>query len=87
MPTIEAYADVVGGVRAFAKGMDGMQEGDPDKAARAVAQALEAKTTPLRLQLGADSIAAVRGHAARLLEDLASWERVALNTRIDGAAA
>lgn len=87
MPTIEAYADVVGGVRAFAKGMDGMQEGDPDKAARAVAQALEAKTTPLRLQLGADSIAAVRGHAARLLEDLASWERVALNTRIDGASA
>jgi hypothetical protein len=33
------------------------------------------------------SIAAVRGHAERLLEDLASWERVALDTRIDGATA
>jgi hypothetical protein len=52
-----------------------------------VALALEAKTTPLRLQLGAESVAAVRGHAERLLEDLASWERVALDTRVDGATA
>ena len=78
---------VVGGVREFARGMDGTQEGDPDKAARAVASALEAKSTPLRLQLGAESVAAVRGHAERLLEDLASWERVALDTRVDGATA
>jgi hypothetical protein len=42
---------------------------------------------PLRLQLGAESVAAVRGHAERLLEDLASWERVALDTRVDGATA
>jgi len=87
MPTIDAYSEIVGGVRQFARGMDGTQEGDPDKAARAVALALEAETTPLRLQLGADAVAAVRGHAERLLEDLASWERVALDTRIDGATA
>jgi NAD(P)-dependent dehydrogenase (short-subunit alcohol dehydrogenase family) len=87
MPTIEAYRDVVGGVREFARSMDGTQEGDPEKAARAVALALEAETTPLRLQLGADSVAAVRGHAERLLEDLTSWERVALDTRVDGATA
>jgi len=37
----------------------------------AVALALEAKTTPLRLQLGADSVAAVRGHTKRLRGDLA----------------
>ena len=87
MPTIDAYSDVVGGVREFARGMDGTQEGDPDKAARAVASALEAKSTPLRLQLGADAVAAVRGHAERLLEDLASWERAALDTRVDDATA
>lgn len=86
MPAIDAYRDVVGGVRAFARGMDGTQEGDPDKAARAVAQALAAETTPLRLQLGADAVAAVRGHAERLLADLASWEATALDTRVDGAA-
>jgi len=44
----DGLAGQVGGVRAFARGMDGTQEGDPDKAARAVAQALEAETTPLR---------------------------------------
>jgi len=86
MPTIDAYRDVVDGVRAFARGMDGTQEGDPDKAARAVALALESETTPLRLQLGADAVAAVRGHAERLLEDLGKWEPVALNTRVDGGA-
>ena len=86
MPTIDAYRDVVGGVREFARGMDGTQAGDPDKAARAVAATLDAATTPLRLQLGADSVAAVRGHAERLLADLAQWEATALDTRLDGAA-
>jgi NAD(P)-dependent dehydrogenase (short-subunit alcohol dehydrogenase family) len=85
MPTIDAYRDIVGSVRAFAKGMDGTQEGDPAKAARAVALALDAETPPLRLQLGADAVAAVRGHAERLLADLAKWERVALDTRVEGA--
>jgi len=87
MPIIDAYRDAVGGVRAFARGMDGTQEGDPAKAARAVALALEAEATPLRLQLGGDSVAAVRGHAERLLADLAKWERVALDTRVDGTGA
>jgi NAD(P)-dependent dehydrogenase (short-subunit alcohol dehydrogenase family) len=87
MPTIDAYRDIVGGVRQFARSMDGTQEGDPDKAARAVALALEVETPPLRLQLGADAVAAVRGHAERLLADLASWEPVALDTRVDGALA
>ena len=86
MPTIDAYRDVVGGVREFARGMDGTQAGDPDKAARAVAATLDAATTPLRLQLGADSVAAVRGHAERLLAELAQWEATGLDTRFDGAA-
>lgn len=86
MPTIDAYRDAVGGVRQFARGMDGTQEGDPEKAARAVALALEAEATPLRLQLGADSVAAVRGHVERLLADLAKWEPVALDTTFGSVA-
>jgi hypothetical protein len=39
--------------------IDGKQDGDPAKAARAVDLALQAGNTPLRLQVGADSIAAV----------------------------
>jgi NAD(P)-dependent dehydrogenase (short-subunit alcohol dehydrogenase family) len=76
MPVNPAYQDTLARVRGLMHDMHGTQSGDPAKAARAVAQALEAQVTPLRLQLGADSIAAVRAHAELLLEDLALWEGV-----------
>ncbi|MES2069846.1 MAG: oxidoreductase [Pseudomonadota bacterium] len=80
MPQIDAYKNIVGGTREFAHNMDGTQAGDPMKAAKAVAIALEAETTPLRLQLGADAVGAVRGHAEQLLKDLAAWEKVGSET-------
>ena len=67
--------------------MHGTQPGDPAKAARAVALALESDATPLRLQLGADAIAAVRTHAELLLKDLAAWERVGTDTALGAKAA
>lgn len=83
MPVMDAYRDIVGGTRDFAHGLDGTQEGDPAKAARAIDLALKAERTPLRLQLGKDSVAAIRDHAQQVLQDLATWETVALDTRID----
>jgi NAD(P)-dependent dehydrogenase (short-subunit alcohol dehydrogenase family) len=80
MPVIEAYQDVVGPTRAFSHAMNNTQEGDPLKAAQAIEQALDAEKTPLRLQLGADAVAAVRAHAETLLADLAQWEPVATAT-------
>jgi NAD(P)-dependent dehydrogenase (short-subunit alcohol dehydrogenase family) len=65
MPIHPAYQDVLTNVRGLMHDLNGTQAGDPAKAARAVAQALEAEHTPLRLQLGADSIGAVRAHAER----------------------
>jgi hypothetical protein len=50
-------------------------------------QALEAEVTPLRPQLGADSIGAVRAHARQLLADLAAWERVGSDTKIGSGPA
>jgi hypothetical protein len=44
---------------------------------------LAAETTPLRLQVGADAVAAVRAHAEQLLKDLAAWEAVGSDTTID----
>ncbi|MDM0074889.1 oxidoreductase [Variovorax sp. J2P1-59] len=87
MPVMDAYRDVVGGTRTFAQGMHGTQEGDPAKAAAAIDAALRSESTPLRLQLGADSVNAVRVHAEQLLKDLAAWERVGLDTRVDQADA
>ena len=82
MPALAAYEDVVGGTRRFAQGMHGTQAGDPLKAARAVARALQAPETPLRLQLGRDAVDSVREHAQRMLRELAAWEAVALDTSL-----
>ena len=83
MPAMEAYAETVGGTRAFARGMHGTQSGDPLKAAEAVSRALAAEKTPLRLQLGADAVDAVRGHALQLLGDLEAWESVSRSTAVE----
>ena len=87
MPVNPAYKDVLANIRGVLHSMDGAQPGDPAKAARAVALALESDATPLRLQLGADSIGAVRAHAELLLKDLAKWERVGSETTVDAVAA
>ena len=79
MPELAAYRDIVGGVRDSPRNRhDG---GDPYKAARAIERALKAPATPLRLQLGADAVTLVREHTHALLNDLAAWEEVALDTR------
>jgi NAD(P)-dependent dehydrogenase (short-subunit alcohol dehydrogenase family) len=82
MPVLDAYRAGVGATRDFARSMDGTQQGDPMKAAAAVERALAADNTPLRLQLGADAVAAVRAHAEALLHDLVAWEEVAADTRV-----
>lgn len=82
MPALDAYADTAGATRDRLRRLDGTQPGDPAKIPPAVARALAAEHTPLRLQLGADAVDAVRGHAEDLLADLAAWEAVALATRL-----
>jgi NAD(P)-dependent dehydrogenase (short-subunit alcohol dehydrogenase family) len=86
MPIIDAYGEVVGGTRHFVRNMDGTQPGDPRKAAQAIEQALGAKTTPLRLQLGADAIDAVRAHAEAMLADMKAWEPVSRATAFTSSA-
>jgi NAD(P)-dependent dehydrogenase (short-subunit alcohol dehydrogenase family) len=80
MPVLEAYRAVIAGTREFARSMHGTQEGDPRRAAAAIETVLEAPNTPLRLQLGADAVDAVRSHSEALLKDLAAWEDLARST-------
>jgi NAD(P)-dependent dehydrogenase (short-subunit alcohol dehydrogenase family) len=82
MPILEPYREIVGGTRVFTSNMDATQEGDPAKAAAAIEAALNAEKTPLRLQLGRDSVNAVRAHAETLLEQMRAWEGVAVDTAI-----
>jgi NAD(P)-dependent dehydrogenase (short-subunit alcohol dehydrogenase family) len=85
MPVIEAYQPVVGATREFAHTMHNTQAGDPRKAAVAIEKALDAEHTPLRLQLGDDSVDAVRAHAQALLKDMEAWEAVSRSTNFDAA--
>ncbi len=86
MPIIEEYRTTVGAIRDFARSMHQTQEGDPRKAAVAIERALASDTTPLRLQLGADAVQAIRAHAEALLAEMAVWEPVAVDTRISAPA-
>src|SRR4029077_12374721 len=49
MPVMESYQDIVGSMRGLVRDLDGKQDGDPAKAARALDLALQADKTPLRL--------------------------------------
>ena len=73
----------MGGTRDFAKKMDGTQDGDPLKAAKAIYIALQADKTPLRLQLGEDAINAVKEHAEVLIKELEEWRETGENTRLE----
>lgn len=86
MPVMDAYQDIIGIMRALVHDLHGTQDGDPAKAARALDLALQSDSPPLRLQVGADSIVAVRAHAEQLLRDLATWEQVGSDVRVDPSA-
>jgi len=83
MPEISAYEQTVGATRAFAHSMHGTQPGDPRKAAVVIEAALKSEKTTLRLPLGSDAIDAIRKHAQWILADIAQWEDLASDTRID----
>src|SRR5260370_5252635 len=86
MPVMDAYQDIVGTMRALVHDLHGTQDGDPAKAARALDLALRTERPPLRLQVGADSIVAVRAHAEQLLRDLAAWDPIGSDVRVDPSA-
>jgi NAD(P)-dependent dehydrogenase (short-subunit alcohol dehydrogenase family) len=87
MPVMVAYRDIIGSIRQMVHDTHGAQAGDPYKAARAVDLALNSAEAPLRLQVGADAVAAVRAHSEQLLNELAAWEEVASDTRVAEPAA
>ncbi|WP_217697472.1 oxidoreductase [Nocardia donostiensis] len=79
----DTYAETVGATRRMVESNDGLQPGDPAKAAAAIRTALEAERTPLRLPLGSDSIDTILDHLDRERTDLLVWEKVARNTEFD----
>ncbi|NJP42511.1 oxidoreductase [Actinacidiphila epipremni] len=82
-PQIADYAPTVGATRDGAAASDGLQPGDPAKAAALVLAALDADEPPLRLTLGADALDQVLGHLDRVRADLDAWDKRARATTFD----
>jgi NAD(P)-dependent dehydrogenase (short-subunit alcohol dehydrogenase family) len=79
------YADTVGPTRDYVNGNDGLQPGDPVKAAQAILAALDADEPPLRLVLGGDAVDNIRSRLDQLSRELREWEEVGRETAIEDA--
>jgi NAD(P)-dependent dehydrogenase (short-subunit alcohol dehydrogenase family) len=80
MPAIDAYAATVGATRAYATENDGLQPGDPGKAAVAIVDTVSSPSMPLRLPLGADAVQGIRQKVARVTADVDATETLARST-------
>ncbi len=79
------YADTVGPTREYVNGNDGLQPGDPMKAAQAILAALDSDEPPLRLVLGGDAIDNIHSRLDQLTEELRQWEEVGRRTAVESA--
>jgi len=79
-----AYDEVIGAVRANMTEADGIQEGDPDGAATAIRDVLEAADAPLRLPLGSEAVRNLTRVYQRALDDLRRWASVSESADFPG---
>jgi NAD(P)-dependent dehydrogenase (short-subunit alcohol dehydrogenase family) len=80
---MDEYADTVGPTREYVRGNDGLQPGDPGKAAAAIVAALDSDDPPLRLVLGADAIGNIERRLEAVREELAAWRALGEATAIE----
>ncbi|MGJ5207805.1 SDR family NAD(P)-dependent oxidoreductase [Bradyrhizobium sp. HKCCYLR20261] len=77
---IPDYSATVGRVRANAGKINGAQPGDPDKLARVLVDFADEPDPPVRLPLGADTVAAIEAKHASDAAIIARWRKVSLST-------
>ena len=73
---VDDYAETVGKRRERIGDMDGNQPGDPERAAHAIIEAVEADDPPLRLALGNAAVDSIRRKLATMSRELDTWEDV-----------
>jgi hypothetical protein len=79
------YEPIVGPTRSYVRSNNGLQPGDPAKAAAAIIAALDADEPPLRLVLGADAIGNIERRLRVLTGELETWRSVGEATAIEAA--
>ena len=77
---ISDYGETAGAARQWADSSHSAQPGDPAKAAAAMVRITEVENPPLRLQLGADSLAAVESKLDQVKTELNQWRDLATST-------
>lgn len=77
---IEDYADTAGARIQNNIERSGKQPGDPERAARAIVEAVDSEQPPLRLLLGGGAPDAVREKLAGTLKEIEDWEEVTVGT-------
>ncbi|MFB7718812.1 SDR family NAD(P)-dependent oxidoreductase [Nocardia sp. NPDC056100] len=70
------YDDVIGAVRANMAEADGIQEGDPVRAAQVIRDMLDTPDAPLRLPLGAEAVRNLTRVYRGALDDVEKWAPV-----------
>ncbi len=61
------------------KAVDGKQEGDPHKAARAILQVVQSENPPLRLPLGKIAVASLTAKLESVRQDVETTRELALS--------
>lgn len=80
------YDDVVAGIRADMSGSDGVQEGDPARAASVIRQVLDDPDAPLRLPLGAEAVSNLTRIYRDNLADVERWSTLSASADFPGVA-
>lgn len=77
---IADYAETSGAARNWADNSHSSQPGDPVKAVAAMIKITEVENPPIRLQLGADCVAAVTTKLEQVKQELEQWRELAEST-------
>jgi NAD(P)-dependent dehydrogenase (short-subunit alcohol dehydrogenase family) len=80
--SIDDYDAVMNPIRAARQVKSGNQPGDPDKAAQALLQLVEADNPPTRLFLGEDALGLVTQKLEQMKNEMATWESLSRSTNI-----
>ena len=78
--SIAAYDGVMNPIRAARQAKSGHQPGDPNKAAEALLQLINAENPPARLFLGEDALGLVTEKLEMMKTEIAAWEAVSRST-------
>jgi hypothetical protein len=77
---LDDYIPTVGPTRTAVDAMDGSQPGDPNRAAAAIIDVVNATRAPLRLALGDDAVDSIRTKHEQLRAELQGWESLSRST-------